>query len=154
MLTLLGCSSLKKNGNYFGVSESSRESKKEDLFLKAYSNFPTSIYLESLNDEVQIKEVFIERKWRSDSKLNKVPIGGYQMIIVCRNEMPAEYSFDWMLGLTTNSLFSTQDSRVLVADVPQYCLDDDSFEITIYEGDVAQFKSKPDGVRAHTVQIR
>lgn len=99
------------------------------------------------NHKIRVKEVFIEKKWRSDSEGRINPTRGYNLVIVCKDRLPSGYSSNWMLGLTPNKLFNTLDGKLLVVDVSQDWIDKDRIEVTIYQGDVAHHKSNPNGVR-------
>lgn len=147
----LSCSLIKKDGNFLGVSRSSKDSKKHDLFVKELSLNGKLIRLE--NHKIRVKEVFIEKKWRSDSEGRIKPTRGYNLVILCKERLPSGYSSNWMLGLTPNKLFNTLDGKLLVVDVSQDWVNKDLIEVTIYQGDVAQHKSNPDEVRKKTIEL-
>ena len=118
-----------------------KESKQDEFFVKEYLAMQSIFPLDTLGD-LKIQEVFIEKKWRSNSDLSKSTISGYQIILKLAGEMPYSHQFDWLCKLENGNPFSAYE-HLLVTDIENYQFKD-TIIVQVYRGDVFYLDSLMD----------
>jgi hypothetical protein len=132
-----GCESNERllNGNYLGVSRSLDESKDNGFFVKKLYSHPEVIIVDSLV-KFQIRDVFVEKKWRSNNDYLKTSLENWQLIILTSDEISSEYGFDCKMVSNSGHVFWQLEKNAFVTTLNDLNITTKKIKITTYIGDV------------------
>jgi hypothetical protein len=113
----LGCVSGMNRGHN-GMSEDIADSKKKDVFLFEYELSEKSIIL---GDSVSINpaEIWLEKAWKhgEGGVVVSNPIDGFQLCFTTEDQIPENYDFTWLIGVTGDHYFRQCGRNCFVSNV-------------------------------------
>jgi hypothetical protein len=128
----------------YGMTKNSNEAKALGVFICYYKLSENSIKVKRYNFNLVVKEIY--REYKFEINQDKIDIlEASQIVIVFKDELPENYSIDWLIGDYKDLYFNQLDKYKIVVDLLGYDKNMDVLNFDIHEGRYSNEKGKKIG---------